>query len=72
MIVPEKRDLARLRQAQHALGQLVAEGFDQDGSHAAALSEIDRTITAMVAAKWRGQSIRSVGHDRFMETDFAA
>jgi hypothetical protein len=54
MPIPEKIDLSKLRQAQHALQQLIAAGFDVDGSHRAALNDLDRVITRVVASRWRG------------------
>lgn len=47
-------DVARLREAQHALRHLIRAGLDPDGRHQGTLDELDRAIARAVAHRWRG------------------
>ena len=47
-------DVARLREAQHALRHLIRAGLDPDGRHRRTLDELDRAIALAIAARWRG------------------
>ena len=50
----ETIELTKLRQAQQALHQLVAAGFDIDGGYRAAIIDLDQVIVQLVASRWRG------------------
>ncbi len=50
----ETIELTKLRQAQQALHQLVAAGFDIDGGYRAAIIDLDQVIVRLVASRWRG------------------
>lgn len=54
MPLHETIELTKLRQAQQALHQLVAAGFDFDGGYRAAIADLDQVIVRLVASRWRG------------------